>query len=273
MVTMFLLIIIFLLKDISLARGMQTRVYNGPGTEKVNSVVLPAIKDSLSRLHLDKVHASTISRDEFYTTDWMKDTVLLILPGGRDLPYLRDLKDIVLTNIRHFIEKGGSFLGLCAGAYFSSGYVCFEKGTPLEVVGQRDLKLFAGTARGSVYPGFKYNSTAGSVIAPVNVMNKKLIKCGNVSHAYFNGGCEFIPDPGFTNYKTLATYVDFPGANAIIYTKRGKGRIILSGVHPEIDSKYLVEENYAKQQWRDMMKHAPSQRRLLDETIRLLIVT
>lgn len=52
-----------------------------------------------------------------------------------------------------FVHSGGSYLGLCAGAYFGCSRVVFEPGTPLEVVGDRELAFFPGIARGAAFPG------------------------------------------------------------------------------------------------------------------------
>lgn len=69
-----------------------------------------------------------------------------------------------------YVESGGAYLGLCAGAYFACSRVVFEPGLPLEVVGPRELCFFGGIARGSVYPGFEYGGEAGSVAAPVEFL-------------------------------------------------------------------------------------------------------
>jgi glutamine amidotransferase-like uncharacterized protein len=52
-----------------------------------------------------------------------------------------------------FVQGGGSYLGLCAGAYYGCARVVFEPGTPLEVVGDRELAFFPGIARGAAFPG------------------------------------------------------------------------------------------------------------------------
>ena len=52
-----------------------------------------------------------------------------------------------------YVKSGGSYLGLCAGAYYGCARVVFEPGTPLEVVGGRELQFFPGTARGAAFPG------------------------------------------------------------------------------------------------------------------------
>ena len=52
-----------------------------------------------------------------------------------------------------YVNGGGSYLGLCAGAYYACARVEFEMGSELEVVGERELAFFPGIGRGSVAPG------------------------------------------------------------------------------------------------------------------------
>lgn len=92
-----------------------------------------------------------------------ESAALLVMPGGADLPYTRDLAGDGVASIRGFIESGGSYLGLCAGAYYATARVDFEPGHPsLSVAGRRDLALFPGAALGAAVPGFEYESEAGA---------------------------------------------------------------------------------------------------------------
>jgi glutamine amidotransferase-like uncharacterized protein len=52
-----------------------------------------------------------------------------------------------------FVQSGGAYLGLCAGAYYATARVVFEPGTPMEVVGDRELAFFPGIGRGCAFPG------------------------------------------------------------------------------------------------------------------------
>jgi hypothetical protein len=52
-----------------------------------------------------------------------------------------------------FVNSGGSYLGLCAGAYYACSSVQFEQGSRLQVLGDRELAFFPGIACGAAYPG------------------------------------------------------------------------------------------------------------------------
>jgi hypothetical protein len=54
----------------------------------------------------------------FRITDWCFNPLLSSSADG-------------VRRVRDFVEKGGGYLGLCAGAYFAASSIEFEKGSPL----------------------------------------------------------------------------------------------------------------------------------------------
>src|SRR5439155_581244 len=76
---------------------------------------------------------------------------LFIMPGGRDQPYHAGLQGEANQQIRAFVEEGGAYVGICAGAYYGSARVEFDRGFPLEVCEERELCFFSGTAVGPAY--------------------------------------------------------------------------------------------------------------------------
>ncbi|HSX11324.1 MAG TPA: BPL-N domain-containing protein [Chlamydiales bacterium] len=146
--------------------------------------------------------------DETYT--------LFIMPGGRDRPYHAALKGAGNEKIRAFVENGGTYLGICAGAYYGCKTVQFEKGIPEEICEERELAFFSGTAVG---PAF------GRGNFPV--------KIGPDLHAHYHDGCLFLGD--FSQVRVVARYIELAGQPpAIIECRVGKGKAILSGVHLEL---------------------------------------
>lgn len=169
--------------------------------------------------------------------NWMKHTDLLIIPGGRDIPYDRLLKGRAVENIRRFVENGGKFLGICAGGYFGAKEVVFEKGTDLEVHETRDLQFFPGSAVGTLFPTrpFVYGSESGAH-APSIRLGDELVPL------YYNGGCYFA-DAKAHPVKILGTYADYKDEAAIVSCHIGKGVALLSGVHFEVRPSTLLREN------------------------------
>ena len=98
-----------------------------------------------------------IRAPEVIAGGWEAETDLFCIPGGADLPYCELLNGRGNRRIRDYVERGGSFLGLCAGGYYGSSRCEFEVGRRLEVCGERELGFFPGIARGAAFDGFLYD--------------------------------------------------------------------------------------------------------------------
>lgn len=254
-------------------------IYNGPGTENTE-VVRKSVEAATTNIftgvtNLERFEIDFMSWETFHTLDWDRNVKLLILPGGKDLPYVEKITDDSIASIQTFIKGGGSFLGLCAGAYFSCSYVEFEKGTSMEVCGSRKLKLFEGIGRGSVYPGFVYESTSGSRMAPLilseSIPSTTSSNTPSVISAYYDGGGEFIPYKHFTDFETLACYKDYPNKLAIVSRYIASGKVVLSFVHPEMNVRYLDRNNYTVEQWDAMVKGDKQQTALFGHLLSFLL--
>jgi glutamine amidotransferase-like uncharacterized protein len=176
----------------------------------------------------------------FITSKDIKDGKLssfstLALPGGRDVPYHEKLKGKGCKEILNFVEAGGLYLGICAGAYFACSELEFDLGLPLEVKGKRDLGFFPGKAVGPAYGNgtFCYQSPKGSRAAKLLLPSRHLF-------CFFKGGCLFENAEEKKEIQILARYGDLEGnPPAIIERSIGKGRAVLSGVHIEYKSSDL----------------------------------
>lgn len=204
-------------------------IYNDKGA---NDFCIASLLSALKIEKIDqKYHVALANKDLFQSSDWKKETHLLIFPGGRDIPYHSALKGAGNDNIRGFVEEGGSFLGICAGAYYGSAAIEFEKNGPLEVIAERELKFFPGVAHGPAYGlrKFDYRSERGAQIA-----NLMLPFTSFQVAAYYNGGCAFLGAEKYNTVSILARYADIEEQPAaIVKCHVGKGRAVLSGVHPE----------------------------------------
>lgn len=205
-------------------------IYNGPGTSSECIAKLHQRLSSSSPTH------TVATADHLFLADpnnkWEESAVLLVVPGGRDLFYVEHLPRPVLSRIRRYVRSGGSFLGICAGAYFSAAHVEFEKGRRgYEVVGKRHLRLFRGKAVGAVFPGFEYADPRSIRATRLSPVAKTLRRKFAHVRLYYHGGCYFKGRD--RRYRTLATYASARNRPAIIYGRVGKGRVVLSGVHIE----------------------------------------
>lgn len=231
------------------ASRVQALVYNGPGagTRSVQSTIHSLRAALQSTITVRTIDATTLVRGE-----WRDDCCLLVIPGGADLPYCKYLNGIGTQMIREYVETGGCYLGLCAGAYFACKRVEFEVGTPLEVKGDRELAFYPGVARGSLFPGFTYESEEGAVAATIQYIDRQSTWQWRECKDYVNGGPAFIHGEEGSlpaNFKVLATFLDHDAdldapsppapATAALACKVGLGRAILCASHPELSTSWL----------------------------------
>ena len=169
---------------------------------------------------------------------WTDSCALLVMPGGRDLPYQHDLGGKANARIRDWVKRGGKYLGFCAGAYYASRSVEFEAGTSLEVVGERELDFFPGICRGTVFPGFAYDTEAGAREVVLELERTAWRNSWSQSPdkvaVWYNGGGAFILDRPLADVEVLARYSDLPdGPIAGVRCVVGQGLAVLWAVHPE----------------------------------------
>ncbi|KAK9825113.1 hypothetical protein WJX74_010003 [Apatococcus lobatus] len=142
-------------------------VYSGPGAgERSVASAKEALRASVSQA----VQVQSLDAASLLAGHWTASCMLLVMPGGADLPYCRDLNGLGNSLIRAFVEAGGAYLGLCAGAYYACRRIEFEMGSRLQVEGERELAFFPGLARGGIYSGFDYASEGGSRAAPLTFL-------------------------------------------------------------------------------------------------------
>jgi biotin--protein ligase len=213
-------------------------IYNGPG------VALDCLMHTSKTFSTFPRHYEVkfISAEEIKESDWVEETSLFIMPGGADIPYTKSLNGDGNQKIREYVERGGSFLGICAGAYYSGNSLEFAPGTDMEVLGERELAFFDGLVRGPCLAPYVYNSGEGSRAASLNYIESNATLSDKTTLVYYNGGGLFVGAKSMPGIKVLATYNDLLGDEAaIIECIIGKGKVILSGVHFEFDP-FLLEE-------------------------------
>lgn len=216
---------------------MTIYIYSGIGT---NKHCIKRLFNELKNYQVKKISLSKILKN-----NWQKDALAFVIGGGRDVFYAKKLHGVQTDLIYDYVKNGGSYLGICAGAYFGSSYVEFDKNQKLEVLGKRELSFFKGKAIGPAFgPNtFKYKSQFGARGAMISF--KPLEKCFRACH---NGGCYFEEDKLDNDIEVIARYEEIENKPAaIIKCKVGKGVAILSGVHFEFDSSSIFSSLDLKQ--------------------------
>lgn len=150
---------------------------------------------------------------------------LFVMPGGADLYYCETLNGDGNARIRTYVGNGGSYLGICAGAYYACTAIEWAKDTDQEICGPRELAFYNGTAIGPVSE-FLPNGINGSWMhaAPLLYHDGQILL---ETRTHYEGGPVFSENAG----SVLARYQN--GGAAIVECTHGKGRVILSSPHIE----------------------------------------
>ena len=158
---------------------------------------------------------------------------IFIMPGGWAYSYYVKLEKKGNDIIKKYIKNGGNFIGICAGAFYAAKTIIWENNTYSYGLGLLDIYAI-GPKKECPWPGFSY----------INIkMNRKGIKA-DLNSSYnvlYYGGPEFYLKD--SNIKIIARYED-DNMPAIIYGKYGKGKVILTGVHLEINRRNWVILDY-----------------------------
>jgi biotin---protein ligase len=207
---------------------MNVLIYKDEGSGSIDALRVALEQEQVASIRF-------VDRSDLIKRAWQNDADLLIFPGGRDLPYHEALRGAPNRKIREFIERSGKYLGICAGGYYGSSFVEFEKGGPLEILGERELSFFPGVARGPAYGlgKFDYEGESGAMMVDLQLTSPYFSMSS--TPAYYNGGCVFVDAEKYENVEVLARYKHLTGnPAALIRCKVGRGLAILSGVHPEL---------------------------------------
>jgi len=202
----------------------------GPGSVQQT---LSTLREALPS-HLYRVR--TVRAPELIAGNWRATTAMLVMPGGADLPYVAALHGEGDAQIEQFVAEGGSYFGICAGAYYASEFVRFDEGDPEQaIVGPRALGFFPGEAIGPVLGKFSYATQSGVVVASLR-LSPEFEQETEVSQlgVIVNGGPYFQLNHNATDVDVLASYVIGEQTLAAVVLRRvGQGRVLLTGAHVE----------------------------------------
>ncbi len=156
-----------------------------------------------------------------------KQARALYMPGGWAEHYVMDIDEAGAKAIVEFVEKGGGYLGICAGSYYAAREIEWA-GVPYPY----DLDLFPGVPAGpiqAIAPWPQYATTA------ITLDEGHAIALGSPSTttALYYGGPVFPPQEG-ARVDVVGRF-EATGEPAIVALEHGKGRVFLSSVHLEYD--------------------------------------
>jgi len=207
-------------------------IYQDKGISELSIFALKqSLKYFFPNLNIKCVNSKYIIQED------LNNILVLIIPGGADLPYCEKLNGIGNKKIQKYIYNGGIYIGICAGAYYACSFIDFT-GNNYKIKEKRELALFEGIGIGSIAEFTKnkfYDSTIKTkAVIPIYYDN-------NIIYSYYHGGLYF---QNTTQEQVLALYKN--KKPVIIHGKYGKGKFLLSGIHFEINKNNYYQFNISQ---------------------------
>lgn len=184
---------------------------------------------------------------------------LLCMPGGWAYGFYEDLRWDGASKILDFVRRGGAYLGICAGAFYTCDYIVWEG-----IKYDYPIGLFPGYGIGPLdeIPWPNYNITRIDIVNHAHPITSSEPA---YEHILYYGGPELHPYEG-TEVTILATY-NSSGQPAIVAFEYGAGRVFLCGPHPEIEEDSLRDGASFGEEFDDQGSDWP----LMYETVRWLV--
>ncbi len=204
-----ILSLIFLISTNAFA-GMKALVYNGVGACKEDCA--KAAFDSATQSGFDAVYVG----DQDVDPKIFNGAMVWIQPGGYAGVAMNNMDPRLKTNLKNFIYNGGGYVGFCAGAFVATSRVGTTNVQGLGII-----------------PG-------GTKLYGKGVRIFKSLWQGSERYLYWEGGPYFRGMP--PEVEQTASYPN--GANAAVRTTFGKGRVWVTGLHPESPQWWKDESGY-----------------------------
>ena len=215
-------------EEISNGVPVRVAVYVGPGARGVGAFRWMQLMDQAGGVEAKFVDGKEIRNGALDSAD------LLVMPGGKSGVEAAELGEEGQRKLRAFIERGGSYVGSCAGAFLLMGGA--EPGK--KILGIAPFRHISGSWGGEAMLQVTYTKASEAFTGT------KIAK----HTERFNGGPVMIPSkavPG-ADFKVMARFssnlhseVSKPnlpsmgGAASAVAGTFGKGRVWLFSTHPE----------------------------------------
>ena len=203
-------------------------IYSGQGASPITTA---ALNTSLRRNG-----SIPLCVDESYLRkeDWKATASALLIGGGNALDMMHPL-EACAKNIRNFVDQGGGYLGICAGAYVACSQVTIKGGFVFDLY---PLNLY-------LKPIYDYSCLGNTYPTEPTKDWRQTVRCSFLTKQHYEDGASYLgtffwnlgPHFGHPKEGIVASYEDAANTPAaIIRTTFGKGPVVLSGVHPEISA-------------------------------------
>jgi len=186
---------------------MIVSVYTGKGTRFVKDLMTVLEKLNIQYQRIDEKGILQDKLDKYS---------VLIVPGGWPNKYAHNLGKKGFSKIRKFVKNGGRYIGICAGADLASKRFEVEEDS---FSGLGLINSIAKMEIKKILPGRLRTITTSKSPLTRN--------CPREIRIWYENGSIFRVKKG----KIMARYEN--NNTAIIYSKYGKGSVILFSPHPE----------------------------------------
>ncbi|MBI2440601.1 MAG: hypothetical protein HYV35_04435 [Lentisphaerae bacterium] len=216
--------------DVALYNDSTAPYYNGAWQDG-----LTAIRNMLATIGLSYEEINYWDLDTSFQ-DFSSLYKIILMPGGYAPYYNYWINRTGKDRIRAFVQSGGAYFGICAGAYFACDTVTWGDTVYDDDAGY-DLDLFPGSAMGDIgsiadYYAGNWTMTTLNFTAANSIL-RRYKTVPYTEDLIFLGGPSFV---GYEQYPVtvLASFASH-GRPGIVAFPYGSGRVILSGPHPEIE--------------------------------------
>lgn len=207
------------------SKALNIGIYIGDGsTEEGVSATKNNIRNTLN------IEVQELTSEDIHNKDLSLFDVI-IFSGGSGSKQAETIGETGRENIRKYLENGGGYLGICAGAYLAtSGFDWSLHILNAETISTTEWKRGKGFVDleftnegkeifGDIVGTFKCRYSSGPLLKPSNKENLPLFK----SLGYFRSE---ISENGVTE----GVMIDTPSIVSALY---GKGKVLLTSPHPE----------------------------------------
>ena len=199
-----------------------------------SGALLPAVEKMFEYMNFT---TETVSGNEI-KNGALDDFDILVCPGGSGSPF-EDLGMNGINKIRDFIENGGGYFGICAGALYACDYFVW-KGVPSFEPPFNEEIVMGKNMNFDLFPGVGYfpieEISVNTAMTKINIVDRTHPITDSLPdhmHIFYAQGPYLEPYEN-ANITVLATY-DVTGKPAIVAFQYGRGKVLLSGVHPEYE--------------------------------------
>jgi glutamine amidotransferase-like uncharacterized protein len=186
-------------------KGQKVAIYAGTGAALAKDVEL-----ALNKL---KIPYQRINEDDIKSHK-LKTYSTLIIPGGYTQEYVKALAGDGFKNINEFVRNGGTYIGICAGAYIAASTV--------EVPGHPP---------GMGIIDIHNKRKSGMRVRNIEITNPKhpiAHDCPKKMNIWYQNGPMISPG---NNVDVIAVYEN--NMAAIVVSSYGKGKVVIFSPHPE----------------------------------------